>query len=192
MKKFYLLILSLFFVISCKEELAKYHTNSKGSPRIFKNLPILWSFDCEFPEQYKMIIKNAFAYWEGHVNSRPLFEERKDCSISDFFDGTTDGGIGIIIDDEQKFLDKIPLHGIAPIVVKNDSVYAGLVVLFPVWKQLNNELLQESVVRHEIGHLLGLDHNNNKSCLMYKTIDFDENKKGACLQEIKTIKQFYE
>lgn len=142
------------------------------------------------------MVRSGFEYWERLLGKKLFFENTK-CGMSDYFiPSKKKQGIAIVTSDLPEYVirnnKKVALWAEAPTATfLEDGSHSNMIVFYPMWSYSDNEDARNSVVRHEIGHVLGFGHTLNKRCLMYEVIELNEGLKGACLQEIKKFQELY-
>lgn len=185
-----LLVIMLLALSTCTER-APFLKDNAGQPRIVTHLPITWSFECTFPETYKDDVRAGLQYW-NIVTGRFVFAEAKDC------------GIGALTDETKARLVilSIPRHhtsGPLILATTESSVMdyvpnAAVMRYYLPWLSHNTAFGRSTVVRHEAGHMLGLDHTDRTECLMFPKIYMDSwalHEKDACPAELDEVKLHY-
>lgn len=165
---------------------AKIYTDHEGEPRIFTAFPIPWGFSCSFPDKMKPSVRRAFKWWDD-MTPVDLFREVPGCGIVDY-----NNGIYVIHSDS--LYDKIEgetVWGTAHAAIRLDKLKGGVITLWKPWLDSKEQDLNESVVRHEIGHLLGYDHGGDERCLMYPYITDKYRLQGLCRPERDIFRRLY-
>jgi hypothetical protein len=180
-------LLSILLLASCQDVVQMVF--------VFPANPIVWSFSCEFPERHKSAVRAGFEYWSKLLGKR-LFIENDRCGVSDYFiPNKKRHGIAVVISDKPEYVvkgrQKLALWAAAPSASVSDEILSSMIVLYPMWQNSHDEGLRESVMRHEIGHVLGFGHSPDNRCLMYELIEPYEGLKGACSAEIEKFREIY-
>lgn len=179
-------VVLLAILSSCQSDVVR-------TTHAFLPTPLHWSFSCDFPKKHKRVVREGFAYWEK-ILGKPMFVEDR-CGVADFFIPGKRRGIAVVISDVPEYKvvkgKRWTLWAAAPMATFSNDILSGLIVFFPMWQTETNSGLRRSVVRHEIGHILGFDHSSSRKCLMYEVIDSNEFDKGLCLAEIKRLHEVY-
>jgi hypothetical protein len=189
------LLVLLFLWTSCFQPDARMFLNQSGNARVFKDFPIRWKFGCDFPPELEEPVRNAIDYWQKFTKKR-LLEEERDCTLSDIFLYTSSGGLAFVVEPKHSPFEWhddgwVELWARAPMSTLNDEPFAGLIVFYKKWHDLNNGSVQESIARHELGHFFGFQHSDRVDCLMFRTMSEQDESKEMCLPEIKLFKEYY-
>lgn len=143
-----------------------------------KQFPISWSFDCAVTEDDRSVVRGSFDYWNTAL-SQKAFSENGDCNA--------DTVVKVRTDPKPK-PDKINT-----IADTNPILPRPIINLYGIWYG-KSDAWRDGVVRHEIGHILGLDHGEYRNCLMYPVQRDDApgyKVDLACMREIQLIKEAY-
>lgn len=158
---------------------------------VFKNLPINWSFACDFPVEVRAPVREGFTYWNKMVGNT-IFVEMPNCGVS-----------GLLTSEKPRVLVTfVPgMNQKDPHVLASADVglFAGVprsAVLryYGTWADYKKLHSLESAARHEVGHVLGFDHSDWDRCLMFPTVTmerYEKRAKGACEEEIAMARQLY-
>ena len=187
MKKLFA-ILFILCIATCgfTKDAVKVYKDPEGEPRTFSSFPIPWGFSCSYPEKLKPLARRAFKWWDD-MTPVDLFREVDGCGIVDY-----NNGIYVIHSDSM--YDKIEgetVWGTAHAAIRLGKLHGGVITLWRPWLQSKELDLQESVIRHEIGHLLGFDHGGDERCLMYPYITDKYRLQGLCKPEKDTFRRLY-
>jgi hypothetical protein len=163
-----------------------------GRPQVFVSLPVEWNFPCDFPENRKQDVREGFRYWDD-MTDRDLFREMPGCGKV-----RADRGIVVTLSPHSN-IDEDGVHalGSAYAHVGKDGVQTGGAMV--LWREWRDETgpMRRSVTRHEVGHLLGFQHNRGwGTCLMYPYINvagaqYLDREKRACRSEVREFRQHY-
>lgn len=178
----------MLFLSTCSygKGAVKIYTDHEGAPRIFSKFPIQWGFSCSFPDKFKASTRRAFKWWDD-MTPVQLFQEVPGCGIVDYNNG-------IYVIHADVLYDKIEgeqVWGTAHAAIRLDRLKGGVITLWKPWLDSKEADLQESVVRHEIGHLLGFDHGGDSRCLMYPYITDKYRLQGLCGPEKESFRRLY-
>lgn len=143
-----------------------------------------WQFSCDFPEDFKNSARFGFDYWNmlaGRVvfTEQPCGEDILRNVVVYYSDKSREGS------DEMHFT-----------IAQTSFSFVGAirtVTFFREWTAPENFMDTISVARHEVGHVLGFEHSDDKKCLMYPTIV--EKRKSwnavACEEERRIFRRYY-
>lgn len=175
-----------------------------GSPKIFRQFPINYTFSCSFPDRrdLKDPVRKAFEYWERDIfKKKPgeVFREVDGCGMEtalssplprayiDFVQGFKKDKNDVIADTS---VDEHEVRGPLKYVVNS-----GIITFYSGHYAVNNMAFKQSTAEHEIGHLLGYKHINDKDCLMYPTFDDDDSSmvrpQVLCRKELRLFEELY-
>ncbi len=196
-----LTLLSLFLLVGCnrftgptipksdRDFVARGDTN----PLVATEFPVDWNMHCDYPEADKNNVRNAFIYWDS-LTPVDLFRE-VGCS-----DGASKGRIFVKRKNGTYSRKGKPDRKVwaAAFVPKFDDRWRGAILEF--YDLYFNEggrrrFLRESIVRHEVGHALGLLHLEHYPCLMYGFLGYDDplfnSPKNLCDYEKEVFMRIY-
>lgn len=181
------LLLATVFLACCSfgANAVKIYTDHAGEPRIFSSFPIKWGFSCSFPEAMKPQVRRAFQYWDDMTPAQ-LFSEASSCGIVDY-----NNGIYVISSDSEYEKGDEQVWGTAHAAIRNDELKGAVITVWKPWLLSKEVKLQESVIRHEIGHALGYDHGGDARCLMYPYITENHGLLGLCGPEREQFRRLY-
>ena len=191
MKLSILLILSMMFGCARPPPIELYRKIGNNSYTHQCDLPIFYGMDKSVPEELKPVIIKAFDYWDS------LFKYNLFFYIGDNLDEEivdSEAMVVVKIVEEKDSFDKsgatthisaiYNIKGCMPnprIEVKNR------ILIF-------NDNSVETVLRHEIGHVLGFIDSQYEEDLMYKTINlffYIDKPKEASEREKKAFEIYY-
>lgn len=158
---------------------------SPGSLVIEKR-PIVWEFQCSFPEDFKQEARAGFTYWNRLAGYELFYEDVCTDSTSEF------GSIVVMYSDRS-------LEGSSPdsyTLAQTSFILMGAVrtvTFFREWTDPDNIGDMVTVSRHEVGHVLGFDHGDDPSCLMYPSVEPRSHGRDgkACRSEVRMFRRFY-
>lgn len=170
-----------------------------GKPRVFTKFPIAWGFECNFPEKFKAEVRASFQYWDD-LTPRDLFKEDDRCHA---LSPRTHIVVGTVDKDYSGKLKKDDdgeiVEGTAYIYPEDgDGSLGGVIALWRGWLREEYRDTRLSIVRHEIGHVLGFEHNIKiEQCLMHPYINtpshtYHGHEKNLCNSELKVFRQHYQ
>jgi hypothetical protein len=156
------------------------------------NLPIFYGVDASVPDELKPVIINAFNYWDS------LFEYNLFFYVGDNLDKeVVDSGAVVIVGiskkesepvDKMKSITHIgPIYNIEGCMPNPRIKINNGILIF-------NDNSIETVVRHEIGHVLGFIDTTDSDDIMHRTIDmllYIDEPKEASEWEKKAFEIFY-
>jgi hypothetical protein len=189
------LIFSLLLILgSCAwAEGTNLRKNKSGHDQVFLSLPIRWNFPCDFPEKFKADVRDGFNYWDD-LTPRQLFQEVAECGV------LLHPSQGIIVGSFMKEYEdgtKDKVAGTAYEYVRNDVPIGGMIIFWKDWLTEKNGNVRRSVARHEVGHILGFEHNTRwESCMMYpyistSNVQYYGHEKQACWSEYRAFMRHY-
>lgn len=139
-------------------------------------IPLSWRFDCEFPEDRKPEVRQAFNFWDKEANT-PLFTERLNCLAE----------VDVVVEavDWQRTDHGWFIMG---------TGYPHLITFYRSWGEEIDWWLRENIERHEIGHVLSFEHSGERHCLMFHTVDQDywHREKPLCRDEKTLFHKMYD
>jgi len=169
-----------------------YMTTEDGHHVHQCNLPIFYSIDKNVPEHIAELIKKSFDYWEGLTDKRLFIYSGIDNYDTSDID-TLNAGIVVIGVETEIDAHHSSAGGTAQLKWdKKGCIKPEL--LIKLHKSIMNmsDELRETVIRHEIGHLLGFkDTNDVKEDLMYRSLVPVYDLKGLSEWELEAFKIYY-
>jgi hypothetical protein len=185
--RFRFLLTALIFLTSC-ETIAPARILDDDSKPVKLEIPATVYYSCQFWLYEKTEIRRATEYW-NEVAGVKLFIPSEKCGIPD-----TGELISVNFIDKEKIDRDTGSYEVAETRAGDGNpVKDAEIFIFNRWRRLLSPQQQESVVRHELGHVLGMDHTPDGRCLMYWNTDYDDPDivTPACNAEIKMIKGIY-
>lgn len=151
-------------------------------------LPVLYSINENVPERVKNIIIRSFEYWDDLTDQRIFFYIRP----IDWFANDMWSGIVIIDILELKQVDHKDALAYTNLAwYRSGCLFKGGIRIYKESLKMSDERL-ESVIRHEVGHILGLGHSPYSEDLMYKVINAFDELKELSEWELKAFKIHYD
>ncbi len=185
-----ILAILLMCLLSCSER-APFLKDNLGQPRVISHLPVTWTFECNFPQQYRDDVRSGLSYWNVQTR-RFIFVEADECGISGLTDEST-ARLLIIYLPRQ--------HTTGPLILATTETSVmdyvpnvGIMRYYLPWSDHSINFGRSTVVRHEAGHMLGLDHTDRTECLMFPRIFMESwtlHEKDACPAELDEVNRYY-
>ena len=158
-----------------------------------RTFPIPWGFSCTFPKDPKLRtqVREGFAYVDSLVPRR-LFREVPGCGQP-----TPSHGIMVIPVHQLYRFDGEDVEGTAYVYPLRGQQVGGAIALWQDWFDEEYPDTRRSIVRHEILHVLGFEHNlETESCLMHPYINTDRfhyhgHEKNVCESELRELRRLY-
>lgn len=184
------LIILCAFGASCSlfrgEPPSLYKVTETNKPLRQCNLPILYKINDNVPLDTRTAIINAFNYWDDLSNEKLfLFLGITNLTIIDSIIGDT-----IIVEIEEHKPYKDGLAYVHRNWFASGCLFGGGIRIYRDTFRLPIKGL-ESVLRHEVGHVLGFGHSPLGSDLMHESIRPSKYLKGASEWEIKAFNIYY-
>lgn len=112
-------------------------------------------------------VRDGFYYWNTIIG-RDMFVESASCGVVSLLP-TDSLGVLVIYNESLKMGS---FETFADTSINSRRSVSNLITMnyYLIWSSTNRET-RVSIVRHEAGHVLGMHHSSDASCLMYKTID---------------------
>ena len=157
------------------------------------SLPILYAINKDVPNKIQRMIIESFDYWDD-LTDKDLF----------FYMGTTDwvpgdkaSGIIVVVGlthEVRTEEHKNTLAYVEPSTYWKDTgcLAKGSISIFADTQSKSDDMLR-SVIRHEIGHILGFGHSPDSDDLMYRAIEecLIPELKGLSKWELEAFRLYY-
>lgn len=154
--------------------------------------PLKFKFICGFPKYNKAEVIASFQYWDDLVDYK-LFKEVEECAdrieIMDYKNSDT-----IYIDWSRQYSPRSTNHlATASVNNENTRIISAKITFWRPWIISDNQAQRITTARHEIGHVLGLEHiKKQKACIMYPYIVHEDKfVKDVCDLEYKLFMEHY-
>lgn len=166
--------LALFSSIGCS---TRFYRNFHGREIYRHRRPMTWAFSCDFPSdvQLRDDVRYGFIWWNGLLHDdRPatrLFAEVGSCTrrtdLTVFLTLTRSG-------------DQVAL---ATVKTLGDEIRSAEVIYRATWFY-KTRWERRNVAVHETGHVLGLQHVDDDTCVMYPVMTYhDRGHRRPCSRE---------
>ena len=198
-----LLLIPLLFSLACAAP-AEALLISEGSVTLPNTLPISIVFATDFPKEYEQQVKDGIAFWNRQAGQQILRAEEYDQSEGiayvqfspiteiepyscDEWNKKHEENNARRRKNGEKETDDVctPAHEYAN--VRHLGSDFSHMTLFKDWRDASNTTRQ-SVIRHELGHVLGFEHYGNRACLMYPVVSDTGFPKELCAAESEEFK----
>ena len=157
-----------------------------------EDLPIEWSFTCDFPWNYKETVRDSFDYWDGMVE-RQLFVENPKCVWDEEMAWPAWKNHVVVSWRDHRNARNPRTRGTAYRDTHYDNLYrmySGKIVYWKPWFKYG-QAQRRTTARHEVGHILGFHHIVYKDCIMFRYSESNQPTKKACDVEIKELRRLY-
>ncbi len=190
-------ILFLFSVSSCTVlrdrpiSLYKKVKNTKISLHRC-GLPVIYLINKDVPENVKTIIIRSFKYWDDLTEKNLFFY----MGITNWSSDDIRSGIIVVVDIKE--LKTVEHEANGALAYTNLIWYTisgclsnGGITIYKSSLELSDDRL-ESIIKHEVGHILGLGHSPHSRDLMHEVIRVFDRKKDLTEWELKAFKIYYD
>lgn len=184
-------LVALLLLLGCAHE----HFRTLGNGKVVRlcSLPELVVTDTSIPDQYYPAIVSGFEYWNMVIGKRVFFNADRlelDTEKQESFGFIA---VGILTNQETPTGG----HERAATFQKYDGngcVRAANILVNP--KSFDGDLERfETTIRHEFGHVLGLQHSADFTDLMYKAPSSErtmQHPRDATNEEVKVVRGVYQ
>ncbi|MHB8407785.1 MAG: matrixin family metalloprotease [Acidiferrobacterales bacterium] len=160
-------------------------------------LPVNLTFDCSFPELEREVVVQAALYWNEQLGFE-AFKIHYGCGFNDALLDTdhtylTISYISARLKSDEKTEDGKAVYILAHTVYgsgKNPLFFVSI-VFFKDWEDKETFEAKQNTARHELGHVLGMRHWNNKGCTMYPYIEAEDYLQELCHVEVTVVQRTY-
>jgi len=177
-------IIILLFLISCSHPIPIFLKNPKNNPAIQCVVPMLWSISRNVPRQYHETIIEGVRYW-NEVLGKKIFIYIGEVDMSPF---SLEAGGFIIIGAD--YMSKNTCATITYTFSPHSCIAHSRVLISERCLVKDKEYL-ESAVRHEFGHILGLNHGAWGNVMFYKLDESFQHPLEASELQINMLKIIY-
>lgn len=155
-----------------------------GLPDVYAVTPVPWAFDCAFPVDLRGPIRRAVSYVSLAVGPGVMGRESPCVDRPDFT------GVTFVLLEREFRGDT---WGMAPREMSSGVELERDVILMGPWAESGSDALREDVARHELGHVLGLEHSSDQGCLMFpvRSRDRDDVPRTFCERELRLLRGMY-
>jgi len=156
--------------------------NMKPAHQCDKSLPVFYMIGVNVPADIYMVITESFNYWNSLSNKKLFMQIGYIKEVYDSEGGITPISLGAL---PSKVGGRTRVgYDIDGCIFETKIVLNFDIQYLPV-------SMQHNIVRHEIGHLLGLDDSNNKEGIMNRSVSYHEKIKNLIPIELIAFKLFY-
>jgi hypothetical protein len=198
-----LLVLLLLLSACAPPRVHRTLEQSLGRDVTLGHPPFPWTVECGLDEVTHDEIRSGFAYWEQvwlwrwgrGLPDRMLFHEAELCDPIRLYDAPGDGKIYVYVRPDIRSEPDGEICGYTdPSVPMADGGRASIIQVSRHCLRRSSHNLRVSVMRHEIGHALGLPHGEDRDCLMSPDISETSVRDGpqaACAEEMDAVVSRY-
>lgn len=165
-------VTALLLLVACEPK------ESRVNHTWMKPFPISYAFGCDVSEADRPPVREAFNYWNTALGEQ-AFVENGDCHAV--------VGVSIGVELKDAFFKNHIAESFRP------DLPNSVIIFYLEWHN-KSDAWRIDVARHEVGHILGLEHGEFKNCLMYPEQPGDGpgfKVKDACPREIQLVKEAY-
>ena len=171
----------VFFLVSCATPV-QFLKNSKGLQRRICEDPVFYVIDDKVPERFYDDIHKGMTYWNNQLDHSIFIygNVQKDPESSSHI---------LVIKSEK--LDKNKC-AIAVIKSWEDGCCLEMDIILSTqcFRRTNPEM--ETLIRHEAGHILGLNNSSNQRHLMYESVLMNlSHPVDAREEELEAVREIY-
>lgn len=173
-------------VVSVRMYKSVHMTKLPDGCNMFKKDVIKWTFTTEFSKTNQSNVRHAFMYW-NHIIGQELFQEAQ-------WDEINENNQYVTVQFDYNCIPLFYWSGSTIVKFYKDRPNIATIKLCKKTFEKENNFIQESIVRHEIGHVLGFDHSDFGNCLMFFSIDYykyNDHVKDVCDEEKETVRRYY-
>lgn len=153
-------------------------------------IPVTIQFDEKFPKSDIPVVLAAASYW-NKISGVRLFTDEL----------SVDGELLIVTASVENPTDKnaIQTNNKHPHIIASTHtgriekarVKDAVITFYEAWLFFVTGADQESAARHELGHVLGLDHTTDPNCVMHASVIHDDTPRELCASERDLIRKMY-
>lgn len=186
--RFIFFVLTVVFV-GCGHN--PYFVSESGVRAKQCSFPVFFAIDPSVPDEYKQVIIQGFQYWNGIVRDNAYFY------IGEFDQFVVEESWKVVPDivavsAPEEYAERGCAISLFCHNVDSGCIFEARVVINKSCVRRHNLKWVETLIRHEAGHLLGLNHNKKEDSLLNPQINASpDHPLFASEQEIKWIKDLY-